>query len=86
MALIYKICAADLWRAAERAGAKFKTVADKDFAPEQYGFAVKKGNNELLGKLNQGLAAIKTDGSYGAIYAKYFGAPAAAAPAPAASK
>ena len=72
------------------AGAKFKTVSDKAFAPEQYGFAVKKGNAELLEKLNKGLADIKADGSYDQIYAKYFGAaPAAAAasaPAPAASK
>jgi polar amino acid transport system substrate-binding protein len=70
------------------AGAKFKTVSDKAFAPEQYGFAVKKGNAELLGKLNKGLADIKADGSYDQIYAKYFGAApaAAAAPAPAASK
>jgi polar amino acid transport system substrate-binding protein len=70
-------------------GAKFKTVSDKAFAPEQYGFAVKKGNAELLEKLNKGLADIKADGSYDQIYAKYFGAaPAAAAsaPAPAASK
>jgi len=68
-------------------GAKFKTVSDKAFAPEQYGFAVKKGNTELLEKLNKGLADIKADGSYGQIYAKYFGAaPAAAAPATAASK
>jgi polar amino acid transport system substrate-binding protein len=76
---------------ANNPGGKFKTVSDKDFAPEQYGFAVKKGNAELLGKLNQGLAAIKADGSYNTIYTKYFGAapaaPAAAsAPAPAASK
>ena len=63
-------------------GAKFKTVSDKAFAPEQYGFAVKKGNAELLEKLNKGLADIKADGSYDKIYAKYFGAaPAAAAPA-----
>jgi polar amino acid transport system substrate-binding protein len=69
-------------------GAKFKTVADKAFVPEQYGFAVKKGNAELLDKLNKGLADIKADGSYDAIYAKYFGAApgAAAAPASAASK
>ena len=69
-------------------GAKFKTVSDKAFVPEQYGFAVKKGNAELLGKLNKGLADIKADGTYAAIYAKYFGAApaAAAAPAPAASK
>ena len=73
---------------ANNAGAKFKTVSDKAFVPEQYGFAVKKGNADLLGKLNKGLAEIKADGSYAAIYAKYFGAPpaAAAAPAPAASK
>jgi polar amino acid transport system substrate-binding protein len=69
-------------------GAKFKTVSDNAFAPEQYGFAVKKGNAELLDKLNKGLADIKADGSYDQIYAKYFGAApaAAAAPAPAASK
>jgi polar amino acid transport system substrate-binding protein len=67
--------------------AKFKTVNDKAFVPEQYGFAVKKGNAELLGKLNKGLGEIKADGTYAQIYAKYFGAaPAAATPAPAASK
>jgi polar amino acid transport system substrate-binding protein len=72
---------------ANNPGGKFKTVSDKEFAPEQYGFAVKKGNTELLGKLNEGIAGIKADGSYNTIYAKYFGvAPAAAAPASAASK
>lgn len=70
------------------AGSKFKTVADKAFAPEQYGLVVKKGNADLLGLLNKGLADIKADGTYDQIYAKYFGAaPAAAgAPASAASK
>jgi polar amino acid transport system substrate-binding protein len=70
------------------AGSKFKTVADKAFAPEQYGIVVKKGNAELLGLVNKGLADIKADGTYDQIYAKYFGAaPAAAgAPASAASK
>ncbi|MGD9833700.1 MAG: basic amino acid ABC transporter substrate-binding protein [Piscinibacter sp.] len=67
-------------------GAKFKTVSDKAFVPEQYGFAVKKGNTELLEKLNKGLADIKADGTYDQIYAKYFGAAAAAAPASGASK
>ncbi len=73
--------------------AKFKSVSDASFVPEQYGFAVKKGNAELLTKLNAGIDAIKADGSYDTIMAKYFGtkpatAPAAAAsaPAPAASK
>jgi polar amino acid transport system substrate-binding protein len=73
---------------ANNAASKFKTVADKAFAPEQYGIVVKKGNSDLLGKLNKGLADIKADGTYDQIYAKYFGAPpaAAAAPASAASK
>jgi len=65
---------------------KFKTVADKAFQPEQYGLAIKKGNADLLAKLNKGLADIKADGSYDQIYAKYFGAAGAAAPASAASK
>ena len=74
-------------------GSKFKTVADSSFKPEQYGLPVKKGNAELLGKLNKGLADIKADGSYDKIYAQYFGAApakagaaAASAPMPAASK
>jgi polar amino acid transport system substrate-binding protein len=72
---------------ANNPGGKFKTVSDTEFVPEQYGIAFKKGNAELLGKMNQGLAAIKADGSYAQIYAKYFGAPPAAkAAASAASK
>jgi polar amino acid transport system substrate-binding protein len=67
------------------AGNRFKTVNDPAFLPEHYGIAVKKGNAELLAKLNQGLAAIKADGSYDRIYASYLGAPEAAASAPAAS-
>lgn len=67
-------------------GAKFKTVNDTAFVPEQYGFAVKKGNTELLEKLNKGLADIKADGTYDKIQARYFGgtagSAAAAAPAP----
>jgi polar amino acid transport system substrate-binding protein len=75
---------------ANNPGGKFKTVADKDFVPEQYGIALKKGNADLLAKVNKGLADIKADGSYDAIFTKYFGAPpaqaAAAAAASAASK
>ena len=72
---------------ANNPGGKFKSVSDKDFPPEPYSIAVKKGNAELLAKLNMGLAAIKADGTYNKIYAQYFGAPpAAAAPAAAASK
>ncbi|KPF53092.1 ABC transporter substrate-binding protein [beta proteobacterium AAP51] len=75
---------------ANNPGGKFKTVSDKEFVPEQYGIAIKKGNTELLQKVNQGLAAIKADGTYDQIFTKYFGAPPAtaeaAAPASAASK
>ena len=74
---------------ANNPGGKFKSIADKEFVPEQYGIALKKGNTELQAKVNKALAEIKADGSYDAIYTKYFGAPpakAAAAPASAASK
>jgi polar amino acid transport system substrate-binding protein len=65
---------------ANNADAKFKTVSDASFTPEQYGIAVKKGNAELLEKVNKSLADIKADGTYDKIYARYFGAaPAAAA-------
>jgi polar amino acid transport system substrate-binding protein len=77
---------------ANNPAAKFKAISDTSFAPEQYGFALKKGNTELAAKINKGIEAIRADGSYATIYGKYFGekkdatAPAAAAPAPAASK
>ena len=77
---------------ANNPGGKFRTVSDPEFVPEQYGIAVKKGNAELLAKVNQGLAAVRSDGTYAQIYAKTFGsapvpAPQAApAPATAASK
>ena len=74
---------------ANNSASQFKSVADTAaFAAEQYGIAVKKGNSELLGLINKGLAAIKADGTYDQIYTKYFGAPpaAAATAAPAASK
>lgn len=70
---------------ANNPGSKFKTVSDTAFAPEQYGIAVKKGNAELLALVNKGLAAVKADGSYAAIYKKTFGTEPAAAAAPAAS-
>ncbi len=72
---------------ANNPGGKFKTVSDPEFVPEQYGIAIKKGNAELLGLVNKGLADIKADGTYDKIYTQFFGAPpAAAAPASAASK
>jgi polar amino acid transport system substrate-binding protein len=74
---------------ANNPGGKFKSISDKEFVPEQYGIAFKKGNSELQAKMNKGLADIRADGTYDQIFTKYFGAPpakAAAAPASAASK
>lgn len=36
-------------------------------------FAVKKGNHELLNKINSGLAKVKADGSYNQLVQKWFG-------------
>ncbi|NLO89505.1 MAG: basic amino acid ABC transporter substrate-binding protein [Clostridia bacterium] len=47
------------------------TVTD-DFEKEYYGIAVKKGNKELLDKINEGLAKVKEDGTYDELYKKYF--------------
>jgi polar amino acid transport system substrate-binding protein len=42
---------------------------------EQYGFAVKKGDNpKLLATINEALAAARADGSYDRIYEKWIGA------------
>ena len=60
---------------ANNAASKFKMVNDPAFVPEQYGIVVRKGNAELLAKVNQGLAAIRADGTYDRIHAKYLGAP-----------
>ncbi|MFA6292482.1 MAG: response regulator [Victivallales bacterium] len=38
-----------------------------------FSFAVKKGNNELREKLNQGLVMVQTNGEYQKIYDKWFG-------------
>ena len=47
------------------------TCEDYDAAP--LGIAVKKGNTELLDKINDGLAKIKANGKYAEIYKKWFG-------------
>ena len=62
-------------------GSKFRMVSDAAFAPEQYGIAVRKGNAELLEKINKALADLKADGGYDKLYTSYFGAKATAAAA-----
>lgn len=40
---------------------------------EYFGFCVKKGNSELLAKLNGALSSMKSDGTYDKLYQKWFG-------------
>ncbi|MGL4250313.1 MAG: transporter substrate-binding domain-containing protein [Aeromonas sp.] len=48
-------------------------VTDAEYFGNGFGIAVAKGNLELLGKLNKGLAEIKVNGTYEKIFEKYFG-------------
>lgn len=52
--------------------AEFKLVSDKSFSKEHYGIAVRKGNQELVDKINKALEAIRADGTYDRIYRQYF--------------
>lgn len=49
----------------------FDTAVDSSFEKENYGFAVKKGNTDLLTKLNAGIKKIKENGKLDEINAKY---------------
>jgi polar amino acid transport system substrate-binding protein len=51
---------------------KLKTVDDPTFPKEYFGIVVKQGNKALLDKLNAGLAAVKSDGTYASIYRTWF--------------
>lgn len=51
---------------------KIKLVGEK-LTKEGYGFAVQKGNKELLDKINKGLANLKANGEYDKILAKWVG-------------
>ena len=45
------------------------------YTDENYGIAVSKDKPELLEAINEGLAAVKADGTYDQIYDKWFGVP-----------
>ncbi|WP_277302497.1 basic amino acid ABC transporter substrate-binding protein [Veillonella caviae] len=47
-------------------------VVGEDYDAAPLGIAVKKGNTELLDKINSGLAKIKENGKYREIYKKWF--------------
>ena len=55
-------------------GDGFKNIADTTiFEPEYYGYMVKKGNEELQTKLNEGLEKVIASGKYAEIYKNWFG-------------
>lgn len=54
-------------------GKKFKLIKDDTFEKEYYGVMVKKGNAEILTKINDGLKKIKENGKLQEIYNQYFG-------------
>ncbi|MFY0543176.1 basic amino acid ABC transporter substrate-binding protein [Brevibacillus sp. H7] len=54
-------------------GKKYKLIKDDSFEKEFYGIMLKKGNTELLNKINQGLKTIKDNGKLQEIYKQYFG-------------
>jgi polar amino acid transport system substrate-binding protein len=51
------------------------TMVGEPLTDELYGIAVNKDQSELLEKINAGLAQIMSDGTYDALYDKWFGAP-----------
>lgn len=58
----------------------FRATKGTDFAltetfatNEHYGFAVEKGDKDTLKILDDGLAAVRSDGQYDKLHAKYFG-------------
>jgi len=52
---------------------KVKMVGEVFSATDQYGIGVKKGNTEVLTKINEGLDKVKASGEYDKIYKKWFG-------------
>ena len=46
---------------------------DPGFEDQYFGIAVRKGNTELLNKINSGLKKIIANGEYAKVYAKWFG-------------
>ncbi|MGL4345594.1 MAG: basic amino acid ABC transporter substrate-binding protein [Cellulosilyticaceae bacterium] len=48
-------------------------IIEAPFIDEEYGIATKKGNTELVDQINKVLVKIQEDGTYDALYEKYFG-------------
>jgi polar amino acid transport system substrate-binding protein len=48
------------------------TIVEQYSTGEQYGFAVKQGNTELLNAVNEQLSKLRSNGTYDKLYNKYF--------------
>ena len=48
-------------------------VAEELTIGDQYGIAVRTGNDQVLARINEALAAAKSDGTYNRLYRQYFG-------------
>jgi polar amino acid transport system substrate-binding protein len=57
---------------AQGGNATAKTVGEVMEA-EQYGIAVKKGNDKLVGEINKAMAELKKNGEFDKIYKTWFG-------------
>jgi len=64
----------DLGVAAEqiKANPGMYKIAGEPFTTEEYGFAMRKSDTELLEQINQALVTLKENGKYDEIYQKYF--------------
>lgn len=47
-------------------------LLDENFSDEQYGIAVKLGEEELMAKINEALVTLQESGAFDELYAKYF--------------
>jgi polar amino acid transport system substrate-binding protein len=70
--LVQDLPVVQTWLKKPEIGAKFEQVASLDTG-EQYGIGMKKGNTALAKVINDTIAAAKADGTYTAIYKKWFG-------------
>lgn len=52
---------------------KFNMARDPSFKEQYFGIAVRKGNTELVNKINSGLDKVIASGKYNKIYQKWFG-------------
>lgn len=52
---------------------KFNMTRDVKFEDQYFGIAVRKGNKEMLDKINSGLKKVIASGEYNEIYVKWFG-------------